>query len=88
MTMGATGTLQISMEDSGTIKQTYQLGGIEPIIEEEKNPLGTKDEQDFFGADLPPPNQPLTMVPSRDDIIEADKKKSKKNKDVANKTTN
>ena len=54
--MGATGTLQISMEDSGTIKQTYQLGGIEPIIEEEKNPLGTKDEQDFFGADLPPPN--------------------------------
>lgn len=56
MTMGATGTLQISMEDSGTVKQTYQLGGIEPIIEEEKNPLGTKEEQDFFGADLPPPN--------------------------------
>ena len=88
MSMGATGTLQFSMAGSSEFKQTYQLGGIEPIIEEEKNPLGTKEEQDFFGADLPPPNKPLTMVPSRDDIIEADKKQVKKNKDAANKTTN
>ena len=56
MTMGATGTLQISMEDSGPVKQTYQLGDIEPIIEEEKGLLGNQDEQDFFGASLPPPN--------------------------------
>ena len=88
MTMRAPGNRQFSLGDSGTAKQTYQLSGIEPIIEEEKNQLGNKEEQDFFGVDLPPPNKPLTMVPSRDDIIEADKKKAKKIKDVANKTTN